>query len=108
MIKNVKSRDSLFITGDFNAKAGTVLEKRRANSNGYNLFELEKSQSSKLTNTFFKHKQCHRSNWESPIKIGQTQNISRSFICIKITQMLPCTSQDHTVECAQNQIINSS
>ena len=27
MIKNVKSRDSLFITGDFNTNAGTVLEK---------------------------------------------------------------------------------
>ena len=64
--KKVKSRDNLLKAGNFNLKTGTTaLEssiykkqtgkygKGKANINGYRLFELEKSQSLKLTNIFF-------------------------------------------------------
>ena len=103
VIKNVKYRDNLVIACDFNPKIGTTAlerniyrkrlqytEKKEQIANSYSLLGLAKSQSLKLTNTFFKHKQCHRSKWESPIK------------------MLQSTTQDHTAEYVQNQIINSS
>lgn len=90
LIKSVKSRDNVVKAGDFNSETGTaalgsniyrkkiaIYRKGKANSNGYSLLELTKSQSFKLINTFFKDKQCHRSKRESPIKINQTQNTSR-------------------------------
>ena len=90
VIKSVKSRDNLVKAGDFNSETGTaalgsniyskqiaIYRKGRANSNGYSLLDLAKSQSFKLINNFFKDKQCQRSKRESPIKINQTQNTSR-------------------------------
>ena len=103
IIKKVKSRDDLIIAGDFNAKTGTAaLEtnlykkqiglygKGKVNSNGFRLLDFAKSYSLKISNTFYKHKQCHRSTWESPIKINM-QNQDRKtpyrnqidYICIK-------------------------
>ena len=85
VIKKVKSTDNLVITGNFNVKTGTaalesniykkqtgIYGKGKANSNGYILLKPAKSQSLKITNTFFKHKNRHRSTWKSPIKISQT------------------------------------
>ena len=80
VIKKVKSTDSLVKAGDSNIETGTaalesnmlfrkqlgIYGKGRPNS----LLELVKSQSFKLTNTFFKHKKCHRPKWEWPIKIS--------------------------------------
>ena len=76
--------------GDFNAKTGTAtLEiiiykkhigmcgKGQLNCDGYRLLEQGSSKSLKLTKTFLKHKQGHRSRWELPFKISQSQNISR-------------------------------
>ena len=103
VIKKVKSRDDLIIAGDFNAKTGTAaLEnnlyktqigmygKGEVNSNGYRLLDFAKSYSLKLTNTFYKHKQCHRSTWESPIKVNVQDQVRKTpyrnqidYICIK-------------------------
>ena len=61
VIKNVKSRDNLVITGNFNAKTGTaalecnvyrkhngIYGKGKANNNGYRLLELAESQAKSL------------------------------------------------------------
>lgn len=76
--------------GDFNAKTGTatleiiiykkhigIYGKEQVNCDCNRLLEQGSSKSLKLTKTFLKHKQGHRSRWELPFKISQSQNISR-------------------------------
>ena len=130
VIKKVKSTDNLVITGNFNVKTGTaalesniykkmtgIYGKGKANSNGYILLEPAKSQSLKITNTFFKHKNRHRSTWKSHSKsvklktyleYSRIESVDIIIFASKITQMIPSTTQDHTAKCVQNQITNSS
>ena len=88
MKEHVKARNNLAIAGDFSAQTGTAaLEsniykkqiekcgKEKANNNDYRLQEMAKSQFLKLTNTFLRHKQCHRSTWELSNKVSQIQSI---------------------------------
>ena len=85
VINLVKSRDTLLICGDFNAKAkpkNDVIQeifmknigkygKGELNENGQYLLEFAKQNDLRLTNTFFKHKPCHRTTWECPNRINE-------------------------------------
>ena len=71
------------MAGDFNAKTGSAAlnsdiyhevigkyGKGEINSKGYSLLNFAKSYKLKLTNTFFKLKQAHRSTWQSHNRIN--------------------------------------
>ena len=82
VVTTVRKRNFLLVAGDFNAKTGSAFSdqiytrnigkygKGEVNSNGYQLLEFAKTNDLKLTNTFFKHKQCHRTTWEAPDRIN--------------------------------------
>ena len=68
------------------------------NSNGCLLLKLIKFDNLRLTNTFFKHKQCHRSTWDRKhihAKKSSYRNQSTTFVWKKIVIQQSMT-QDHT------------
>ena len=78
MISKFPKRDIVFIAGDFNAKVGSLRNKYpenigqygkgEANSSGKILLELCIRNGLSITNTFFKHKMCHRTTWTVPMR----------------------------------------
>ena len=82
VVAKVKPRNMLIIAGDYNAKTGSARNeniynkqlgkygKGDVNSNGYQLLEFAKTNDLKLVNTFFKHKQAHRTTWEAPERVN--------------------------------------
>ena len=75
-----KSKHTIILLGDFNAKTGSGYKdfkqnmgkygKGKLNENGRNLLELCKKHDLFLTNTTFKHKLSHRVTWTSPERIN--------------------------------------
>ena len=72
----IKSKHTLIVVGDFNAKTGSghkafpqnigKFGKGKINENGTYLLEMCKKHDLFLTNTIFDHKLSHRTTWTSP------------------------------------------
>ena len=75
-IASVSKKKLLIVAGDFNAKTGSsnslypqnigLYGKGYTNANGEFLVETAVRNNLILSNTFFKHKLCHITTWESP------------------------------------------
>ena len=76
LINNIPKRKEILIAGDFNAKTGSsnklypenlgIYGKGLTNQNGEFLLNFCSRNNLCLTNTFFKHKLCNITTWESP------------------------------------------
>ena len=76
LYKEKKSKNTVILLGDMNAKTGTGYQqysenmgkygKGMLNNNGKHLLDLAKRNEMLLTNTIFPHKKAHRTTWTAP------------------------------------------
>ena len=110
-ISKINPGTILIIGGDFNAKTGSGHKdfkeqvgkygKGLLNENGEYLLNMATRQNLTLTNTFFKHKMCHRTTWTCPEKVNtERKNPYRNQIDYIITRIntrkMICNSRSYT------------